>query len=276
MASAGDRTALLKYQCLAADKWSRYPATQDVNMDCNSIKNLQSETFCDGTYIGPGSSFDISSGQNIVISTSGTNKSVTVESGFTGSYPSSNYGDGAKIAVDIDVSDGEIVLATQHPSADRQRGTMIKMSKRADVASQIIASADSIPLLEVFNSAMIQTEDRTVVMNSTGPIRLDFSRDMEPTIGPGAPAVFEYTPEDGRLQTNAPIFAVGGQIEGVTITPDCKITTIGYPLQIDTTGQEIHVYADVVVAGGTPSATGNYLRIKINGTYYKIALLSDS
>jgi hypothetical protein len=69
MSSAGERTAQLKYQCLAADKWSRYPATQDVNMGCNSIVNLQSETFCDGTYIGPGGSFDISSGQDIMIKT---------------------------------------------------------------------------------------------------------------------------------------------------------------------------------------------------------------
>ena len=72
MSSAGERTALLKYQCLKADKWSHYPATQDVNMGCNSIINLQSETFCDGTYIGPGGSFDISSGQAIDITSSST------------------------------------------------------------------------------------------------------------------------------------------------------------------------------------------------------------
>jgi hypothetical protein len=81
MASAGERTALLKYQCLTANKWSRYPATQDVNMDCNSIKNILSETFCDGTYIGPGSSFDISSGQAIDITSSST---LTMSSTGTG------------------------------------------------------------------------------------------------------------------------------------------------------------------------------------------------
>lgn len=70
MSSASDRTALLKYKCLAADKWSRYPATQDVDMACYSIENLESETFCDGTYIGPGASFDITSTQDIVITSS--------------------------------------------------------------------------------------------------------------------------------------------------------------------------------------------------------------
>jgi hypothetical protein len=57
MFSAGDRTALLKYNCLAADKWSRYPATQDVNMGCNSITNLESATFCDGSIISPDMTF---------------------------------------------------------------------------------------------------------------------------------------------------------------------------------------------------------------------------
>ena len=101
MASAGERTAMLKYQCLAANKWSRYPATQDVNMDCNSINNILSETFCDGTYIGPGGSFDISSGERIVIKStdsidisSGTN--ITVTAGASGgdinmSAPAGNF-----------------------------------------------------------------------------------------------------------------------------------------------------------------------------------------
>ena len=72
MSTESDRTAQLKYKCLSADKWSRYPATQDMNMGCNSIINLQSETFCDGTYIGPGGSFDIASSHNIEITSAGT------------------------------------------------------------------------------------------------------------------------------------------------------------------------------------------------------------
>jgi hypothetical protein len=43
-----------------------------MNMGCNSIINLQSETFCDGTYIGPGGSFDIASSHNIEITSAGT------------------------------------------------------------------------------------------------------------------------------------------------------------------------------------------------------------
>lgn len=46
MSSAGDRTALLKYRCLAADKWSLYPAKTDVNMDCHTLDNLGGVTFC--------------------------------------------------------------------------------------------------------------------------------------------------------------------------------------------------------------------------------------
>lgn len=70
MSSAGDRTANLRYRCLAADKWSRYPAVQDVDMGCNSIINLERATFCDGTYIGPGSSFNIDTDQDLNIKSS--------------------------------------------------------------------------------------------------------------------------------------------------------------------------------------------------------------
>lgn len=67
MSTASDRTAQLKYQCLAANNWSLYPAKKDVDMGCKSITNLLSETFCDGTYVGPGASFDISSNHHIVL-----------------------------------------------------------------------------------------------------------------------------------------------------------------------------------------------------------------
>jgi hypothetical protein len=69
MSTASDRTAQLKYQCLAANNWSLYPAKKDVDMGCKSITNLLSETFCDGTYVGPGASFDISSNHHIVLKT---------------------------------------------------------------------------------------------------------------------------------------------------------------------------------------------------------------
>jgi len=47
--------------------WSQYPATQTVNLGCNDLNGVESVSFCDGTYMGPGGSFDISSNQNIDI-----------------------------------------------------------------------------------------------------------------------------------------------------------------------------------------------------------------
>ena len=52
-------------------------------MGCNSIINLQSETFCDGTYVGPGGSFDISSNHHIVIKSSSKISLDTVSGGGT-------------------------------------------------------------------------------------------------------------------------------------------------------------------------------------------------
>jgi hypothetical protein len=72
MSTESDRITQSKYKCLAADKWSRYPATHDVNMGCNDINQFESMTFCDGTYMGPGGSFDISSSHNIEITSAGT------------------------------------------------------------------------------------------------------------------------------------------------------------------------------------------------------------
>lgn len=50
-----------------ASTWSQYPATQAVDVNCNFLNDVSGINFCDGTYIGPGGSFDISSNQNIVI-----------------------------------------------------------------------------------------------------------------------------------------------------------------------------------------------------------------
>jgi hypothetical protein len=46
----------------------------DIDMSCNAILDLSFITFCDGTYIGPGSSFDISTNQVLkIIGNSGIN-----------------------------------------------------------------------------------------------------------------------------------------------------------------------------------------------------------
>jgi hypothetical protein len=42
-----------------APRWSQFPATQAVNLGCNPLLNAQSLSFCDGTTMGPGNSFDI-------------------------------------------------------------------------------------------------------------------------------------------------------------------------------------------------------------------------
>ena len=74
--SAGTRTAQLKCRpcCLPRPippppvDWSQYPPTKDVSIGCNRLVDVSSISFCDGTYIGSGSSFDISSSQVLVLS----------------------------------------------------------------------------------------------------------------------------------------------------------------------------------------------------------------
>lgn len=48
-----------------------YTATHDIDMSCNRILDVSSITFCDGTYMGPGASFDISTNQHLVLSSTG-------------------------------------------------------------------------------------------------------------------------------------------------------------------------------------------------------------
>jgi hypothetical protein len=54
--------------CPLPTNWARYPATQDVDVSCNRIVDVSGISFCDGTYIGSGNSFDISSNQVLVLS----------------------------------------------------------------------------------------------------------------------------------------------------------------------------------------------------------------
>ena len=52
--------------------WSTFPATKDVSIGCeNRIVDVSGILFCDQTYIGHGSSLDISSDQHIVMSVRG-------------------------------------------------------------------------------------------------------------------------------------------------------------------------------------------------------------
>jgi hypothetical protein len=50
------------------DKWSKYPAIQNVDIACKELNNVESIDFCDGTYIGPGDSFDISANDVLALS----------------------------------------------------------------------------------------------------------------------------------------------------------------------------------------------------------------
>jgi hypothetical protein len=56
--------------------WSEHPATQTVNLACNDLSGVESVRFCDGTYMGPGGSFDISSSQVIDITSLDTSMRV--------------------------------------------------------------------------------------------------------------------------------------------------------------------------------------------------------
>jgi hypothetical protein len=50
------------------DKWSKYPAIQNVDIACKKLNNVESIDFCDGTYIGPGDSFDIRANDVLALS----------------------------------------------------------------------------------------------------------------------------------------------------------------------------------------------------------------
>lgn len=51
----------------SAATWSQYAATRDVSFGCFQLRDVSGINFCDGTYIGHGASFDISSGERIDI-----------------------------------------------------------------------------------------------------------------------------------------------------------------------------------------------------------------
>jgi hypothetical protein len=52
----------------SAPDWSEFPATQDVDFDCNGLTSVRDISFCDGSFIGPGSSFDIAANDVLVMS----------------------------------------------------------------------------------------------------------------------------------------------------------------------------------------------------------------
>jgi hypothetical protein len=52
----------------SAPEWSEFPATQDVDVDCNGLTSVRDVSFCDGSFIGPGSSFDIAAKDVLVMS----------------------------------------------------------------------------------------------------------------------------------------------------------------------------------------------------------------
>lgn len=61
--------------------WFNYPAISNVSLGCKNIYDVSAINLCNGTYLGPGGSFDISSTEKIVIrSTKGsTSATVTID-----------------------------------------------------------------------------------------------------------------------------------------------------------------------------------------------------
>jgi hypothetical protein len=53
------------------DKWSKYPAIQDVDLDCNELKNVKAVNFCNDSFIGPDEEYPdsllIKSQQNVIV-----------------------------------------------------------------------------------------------------------------------------------------------------------------------------------------------------------------
>jgi len=92
----------------------------NLDMSCNSIVDVSSISFCDGTYIGPGSSFDISTNQVFKIKVTDSSKALVVDqSGNVGigtALPSTNL----QVS---DISDSAPIISTKRRDSSITNGT---------------------------------------------------------------------------------------------------------------------------------------------------------
>lgn len=254
--SAGARTAQLHCRACGPSirgsnpiTWSQFPATQNVNMGCNCIVDVSGIYFCDGTYIGHGNSFDISSNQNIVIKT--TDNVITLQRSTTGSgiVTSASLSDDGAVQIGALGVTTIPAISLQGPVHEAR----IQMNDQTlEIAGELsafsISTADNI----VFNTPAMY------VTNPNGDVILNLSGEGDVT----ATAHFSNTGSGGTT-----IFGLDPSQGGAIIQSDTNVT--------------INPTVDLVLgtnllttsAGG---ASGNFLRIKIGSNYYKLALLADT
>lgn len=170
MASAGDRTAMLKYKCLAADKWSRYPATQTVDMDCHSLKDLGGATFCgsDVTITAASGEVDISGTvvfneppQSLAdpVSDSDLVNKAYIDDGTWAQYPATQ---------DVDMSCNRIINTESITFCDNSYigpGASFDISSNNDVVIQSVGSSNTSKI--VLNGAT------NTIQLSTAPVLVD-------------------------------------------------------------------------------------------------------
>jgi hypothetical protein len=254
MASAGERTAQLKYQCLAANKWSNYPATRDVEMACNSIQDVSSMTFCDGTYMGPGGSFDISSGEPIVIKTANASGSTTMTLG-----PSAGI-----VSIVGDVSNGVLNMGSTAPGAATSveiasaglLPSMFGSFPGARLLNGLIKETFGGPAAGVFITKPIKLLGTLEVRNfgdETGSEKLQLSYDNTTDIGQilvsSGTGKLVLEGQGGGVELKVPTVPQGDLI--LTGVPNVTTTTANdVGLKASSAGKEITKYLKVKLGAG--------------------------
>lgn len=228
----------------SAATWSQFPATQNVDMSCNLINDVSGINFCDGTYIGPGGSFDISSNDAVKILTGGVNGIELAP----GSGTTTISGGSAGIA--------KLQLST---AGDTTVGSI-----RAD-------DAEAAVLVETTADLYLNSGGSTYVKttNATGNILLQVDGDSEATLGSSQFQVASVT-------GNATVRVQGAGGKGGEITLDEAVTGAfvfegknGLKTVIQNETQ------DIKIISGPPAAINSELTIATDGSYTLTENLSD-
>lgn len=110
------------YRCPEIEVLKDLSITNSLSLQCNTIDDVSGINFCDGTYIGHGSSFDISTNEVLKINTDAiivnTDKSVGIGTSDTDTRKFAVEGNtlvrGNIDAVDIDINGTEIIDANRN------------------------------------------------------------------------------------------------------------------------------------------------------------------
>jgi len=157
----------------------------DLDMSCNSIIDVSSIAFCDGTYIGPGDSFDISTNQVLKIKVTDSSKALVVDqSGNVGmgtADPSYNLDihnlsggemlrlrHGASVPTDIEMILGTTIVGGTIDAAVTTQytgGTNLYLQAGGNTVATITPGATSLP---TYPNTLDLTSEKLTIGNVEG------------------------------------------------------------------------------------------------------------